>query len=350
MAELQITPKRTIGHNHPTFIIAEIGQNHQGDVKIAKKLIHLAKESGADCVKFQKTCLTEKFNKSALDRPYRGPHSWGATYGEHKQFLEFTKEQFRELQSFAAEIGILFTASAMDSQSLRFLASLNVPFIKIGSGDSNNLLLIQEAAAMNVPLVISTGMQDLGGVRATYECVAQYHKKFALLHCVSAYPTPLQEINLNVIKLYETEFPDVVIGYSGHELGIEASVAAVAVGAKIIERHVTLDKTQKGSDHQCSLEPQELKLLIEKIRELDITLGKPVKAFQASERPCYAKLGKSLVAATTLRKGDILQHENIKIKVAEPKGIDASLLKDVIGKHVKGVINEDESILQENLE
>ncbi|XP_044259170.1 sialic acid synthase [Tribolium madens] len=350
MAEIQIAPKYTIGNNRPTFIIAEIGQNHQGDVNTAKKLIRLAKESGADCVKFQKTCLTEKFNKTALTRPYPGANSWGPTYGEHKKFLEFSNEQFRELQSFANEIDILFTASAMDLQSLRFLASLKVPFIKIGSGDSNNLLLIKEAAATKIPLVISTGMQEMQGVRATYECVTQYHKNFALLHCVSAYPTPLEDINLEVINLYKKEFPDIVIGYSGHELGIDVSVAAVALGAKIIERHITLDKRQKGSDHQCSLEPQELKLLIKKIRELEIALGKPVKVFQPSEHPCYNKLGKSLVASRALRNGDILQLENIKIKVAEPKGIDASLLKDVLGKRVKGDINEDGTILEEYLE
>lgn len=123
----------------------------------------------------------------------------------------------------------------MDSQSLQFLVSINVPFIKIGSGDSNNLMLIREAAQTNIPLVISTGMQNVEGVRAIYECVSQFHKNFALLHCVSAYPTPLEEVNLNVINLYKKEFPDVIIGYSGHELGTDASVAAVALGAKVFK-------------------------------------------------------------------------------------------------------------------
>lgn len=133
---------------------------------------------------------------------------------------------------------ILFTASAMDSNSLQFLKSLKVPFIKIGSGDSNNFILIKEAAATNIPLIISTGMQDLKGVRKMYETVAEFHKKFALLHCVSAYPTPLADVNLNVINLYKEEFPDIVVGYSGHELGIDVTLAAVALGAKVKTQNV----------------------------------------------------------------------------------------------------------------
>lgn len=156
-----------IGDGEKCFIIAEIGQNHQGNLDIAKRLIEAAKLSGADCVKFQKTCLSEKYNKSFLAKLYNSEHSWGKTYGEHKEHLEFTEEQFLELQAYAKQVGILFTASAMDSTSLKFLIRLNVPFVKIGSGDAKNIFLIKEAAASRKPLIISTGKHPITNLQAT---------------------------------------------------------------------------------------------------------------------------------------------------------------------------------------
>lgn len=161
MSEITITRSKVIGGNHPSFIIAEIGQNHQGSVETAKKLILAAKKCGADCVKFQKTCLQEKFNKTALMKRYDSANSWGKTYGEHKAFLEFTQSQFLHLKEFCEEIGVVFAATPMDLVSLEVLCDMNVPFIKIGSGDANNLLLLEAAAEKRVPLIISTGFSML---------------------------------------------------------------------------------------------------------------------------------------------------------------------------------------------
>lgn len=158
MSEIKITETKRIGSNHPVFIIAEIGQNHQGNIETAKKLIVAAKKFGADCVKFQKTCLHEKFNKTALMKPYNSFNSWGKTYGEHKRFLEFTETQFVDLKQFCDEIGIIFAATPMDLVSLNVLHEMNLPFIKIGSGDANNLLLLEAAAEKHIPLIISTGL------------------------------------------------------------------------------------------------------------------------------------------------------------------------------------------------
>nr|XP_023013223.1 sialic acid synthase [Leptinotarsa decemlineata] len=332
-----------------TFIIAEIGQNHQGDINIAKQLIKAAKEFGADCAKFQKTNLQEKFNIAALKRPYPSIHSFGKTYGEHKARLEFTENNFKDLQNYAREIGILFTASAMDSKSLSFLVELDVPFIKIGSGDANNFSLIEKAAETNIPLIISTGMQSFATVKEIYHIVSKYHKNFALLHCISAYPAPLEDINLNVINLFKSEFPDITIGYSGHELGTHISTAAVALGCKIIERHLTVDKKQKGSDHACSLEPEELQELVSNIRTLEIAMGKPTKAMRFSEKLCYEKLGKSLVYAKPLKEGYKLGFNDLITKVAEPKGIDGSEIRKIVGKILAKDVLEDESVLKEHL-
>lgn len=217
-----------------TFIVAEIGQNHQGDLHIAKEMIKSAKKAGADCVKFQKSCLKEKFTANALARSYQSVNSWAETYGKHKEFLEFNVEQYRDLQSFANDVGILFTASAMDAQSLDDLYDLNVPVIKIGSGDANNFPLIECAAEHSTPLIISTGMQTEDTVRRIVATMNSNGKSnFCLMHCVSAYPTPPNDVRLRTMNLFQKWFPNVCVGYSGHEQGVLISCAAVLLGAKV---------------------------------------------------------------------------------------------------------------------
>lgn len=338
-----------IGENKPCFIIAEVGQNHQGDINIAKQLIRAAKEAGANCVKFQKTCLEEKFNALALKRPYTSQHSWGKTYGDHKSFLEFSVQHFKELQKYAKEIGIMFSASAMDCASIDVLEDMDVPFLKIGSGDANNFLLLEYAASKQRPLIISTGMQSLETVREIYWLMKKMKAKFSLLHCVSSYPPPFEQINLRVLNLYQSEFPDIQIGYSGHELGTTVSIAAVAMGAKILERHITLDTSWKGNDHKCSLTPEAFKRLVNKIRLLETALGEPCKTRQPCENACYQKLGKTVVASGILKSGTVLSTDHIKIKVAEPKGWAAEEMGEILGRKLKRDIQADESIAADDL-
>ncbi|XP_066995263.2 sialic acid synthase isoform X2 [Anabrus simplex] len=316
--DLQIAPGKVIGDAHPCFIIAEIGQNHQGDINIAKQLIRCAKESGADCVKFQKTCLTEKFNYKALQRPYSGPNSWGSTYGEHKAHLEFSDSQFYELQRYATEeVGIVFTASAMDLVSMELLLKMNVPFLKIGSGDAANFPMLEYAAATGKPLVISTGMQNLQNVQSIYQAVKEYAARFCFMHCVSSYPTPAEHVNLKVINLYK----------------------------QLLERHITLDKSWKGTDHICSLTPGEFQELVNQVRLVEVALGEPVKQLQPSEHECYMKLGKTIVAARKMHVGMRLGPNDLKVKVADPKGCPADIIKNLIGMILTRNLEEDESIL-----
>lgn len=218
-----------------TFVIAEIGQNHQGDLNTAKEMISTAKSIGADCVKFQKSCLSEKFTANALNRPYNSENSWGRTYGEHKSHLEFTVEQYRILQEYATQLDIIFTASAMDIQSLHELQNdLNVPVIKIGSGDANNIPLLTKAALHPTPLVISTGMQTEGMVDRIVEIMRSSGKtNYCLMHCVSSYPTEANDVGLGMLDFYLKKFPGICVGYSGHEQGIAISIAAVLLGAKV---------------------------------------------------------------------------------------------------------------------
>lgn len=220
--------------NGRVFVIAEIGQNHQGDVNVAKELILCAKESGADCVKFQKSCLPEKFTSAALNRPYNSVNAWGKTYGSHKEYLEFSVDQYRQLQSYANALEIIFTASAMDGKSLDDLYGLNVPVIKIGSGDANNVRLIETTAQNSIPLIVSTGMQDEASVRRIVSIMQEQHKRnVCLMHCVSAYPTQPQDVNLRLLEIYRKWFPDLCLGYSGHEQGVAISGAAVLLGAQV---------------------------------------------------------------------------------------------------------------------
>ncbi|KAH8382172.1 hypothetical protein KR009_002116 [Drosophila setifemur] len=350
------------------YIIAEIGQNHQGCLETAKKMILEAKLAGCHCVKFQKSDLPAKFTRSALDREYVSEHAWGKTYGEHKEFLEFSREQYLELQAYSSEINVDFTASAMDECSLDFLVDLKVPFIKIGSGDANNFLLLKKAAGLEIPLVISTGMQTMDTVERIVRTMEDAGKQdYALMHCVSSYPTSPGDCNLQLITMFKRRFPNVAIGYSGHELGVAITQAAVLLGARIVERHFTLDTNQKGSDHRCSLEPNELRTLSQSIKNYNLREGPMsavdiiktlnggqeveealrdvhLKEILPCELPCRNKLGKSIVAACSLSKGHILQLSDLAIKVSQPSGVTAEKYLDLVGKKLTDNVCEDEPI------
>lgn len=372
-----------IGENHPCFFIAEIGQNHQGEIKIAKEMILKAKEIGADCVKFQKSDLQEKFTATALERDYFSENSWGKTYGEHKEFLEFSIEQYKELQKFSNEIGILFTASAMDMVSFNQLIDLKVPFIKIGSGDANNIPLIKKSSNQEIPLIISTGMQSLKTVEKISSIMNSTNKTFVLMHCISSYPTKPEETNLRLIEFYRNKFPKTIIGYSGHEEGILISQAAVLLGAKVIERHFTLNKSLKGSDHKSSLLPEEYQKLIKNIRMIEKNISdliprteecliKLLRNFNIFNSPedlrqiqyalkeeverklmscevdCFNKLGKCLVYSKSNLIGHVLTEKDVCVKVCEPKGIPGEDFDFVIGKILRKDVMADEPVLTED--
>ncbi|CAD6991226.1 sialic acid synthase isoform X2 [Ceratitis capitata] len=334
-------------------------------------MIFEAKRIGCDCVKFQKSHLTSKFTKSALDRPYTSENSFGGTYGDHKEYLEFNEEEFGDLQLYATQLGIDFTASAMDEDSLNFLYTLNVPFIKIGSGDANNALLLRKAAKMDIPLVVSTGMQTSETIKKIVEIMHNNNKtNYALMHCVSSYPTEPEDCSLKIITLLKDLYPNVIIGYSGHEKGIEITKAAVLLGARIIERHFTLDSNQKGSDHKCSLEPEEFEHLIKEVKSKKLstmnteqilnTLGRTkalemalkdvnIREILPSEMQCKMKLGKSIVAARNLKAGVSLTSRDICIKVSEPNGISAEYFDSVLGKSLLCDVNNDSPLMYQNI-
>jgi len=331
-------PQKTV--NYLWRDIAEGGINHQGDPNIAKQLIDLAAECGADCVKFQKRTISRILTREGLDKPYTGPNSFGDTYGEHKKVLELTEEAFIELKRYTEEKGMLFTASGWDEESVDFLDSIDVPFFKMASADLTNFPLLIHTAQKGRPMFISTGMSDMETVRRAVALVREYNDQIVLLQCTSTYPAKLEDLNLNVITTYIEEFPDCVIGYSGHENGIAMSLCSVVLGAKVVERHFTLDRTMKGGDHAASLEKDGLFKLIRDIQSFYKAKGSFEKKMIESEIPVFQKLSKSVVSAIPIPKGTVITREMVTTK-GPGTGISPMKLDELIGKRTTRDIPED---------
>ena len=340
---------RIIGSHHPTLIIAEIGINHQGDLDIAKQLIQKAAECGADVVKFQKRKISRILTREGLDMVYINPNSFGKTYGEHKKALEFSEADYVDLRQTADRCGVLFTASGWDEESIDFLMALNIPFFKMASADLTNFPLLKHTALKGKPMLISTGMADLSTVRQAFEYIRDINDRIALLQCTSTYPTPFDELNLNVITTYLREFPNAVIGYSGHELGIAIPPVAVALGARIIERHFTLDRTMKGNDHAASLEPQGFAKMVRDIRHVEKALGSGEKIIQDSEKAVFVKLGKSIVTVCPIPAGSTITREMLTTK-GPGTGISPIRMDEVVGKKNSVELAADVVITEEDIQ
>jgi len=302
-----------VGKGEQCFIVAEIGLNHNGDVNLARKLVNQAKECGASAVKFQKRSIARILTKEALDAPYNSWYAYGKTYGEHRQALELSDAEFVELKRYADSIGIIFFASAWDVGSADFLETLEVPLYKIASADLSNLPLIEHIARMGKPLFLSTGMADLKEVSEAVEIVSKYNTSLVLLHCVSTYPSDFEEINLRVMETLKKEF-NCLVGYSGHEKGIAVSEVAASLGACVVERHFTLDRSMKGPDHAASLEPPGFFRLVRDIRALERAMGSTTKCVQEGEMAIRAKLAKSVATTVDIPKGTTIIREMLTIK------------------------------------
>ena len=348
MTELQLGNKN-VGDGHSTFIIAEIGINHQGDVSIAKNLFQKAKECGADAVKLQKRSISRILTKSGLEMAYDNRNSFGKTYGEHKIALELSEADYHELNTYCKKMDIIFCASGWDEESIDFLDEMGIPFFKMASADLTNFPLLVHTAKKNKPMILSTGMADMKMVQAAYSQVNQINNKIAILQCTSTYPSAFSEVHLNVLQTFMKEFPDAVIGYSGHEQGIAIPPAAVALGAKIIERHFTLDRTMKGGDHAASLEPQGFAKMVRDIRHIEEAMGSTEKKIQESEAPVFRKLAKSIVSAVDINSGDSITADMLTTK-GPGTGISPMRLNDLIGKISKIDIPEDQEIMEEDIQ
>ena len=340
---------RTVGYGEPVFTIAEIGSTHCGSLETAKKLIYAAKEANVDCVKFQKRDIESLLTKKEKERKYDSIHSMAPTYGKHREIMEFSEEQYIELQNLANKLDLFFTASGWDKISIDFLDNINVPFFKIASADLTNLPLLEHIAKKKKPVFLSTGMGTLLDVIVACDIIKKYENRIVILQCTSSYPAPYSEINLNVLKSLKINFPNDILGYSGHEIGNFIPYAAVALGAKVIEKHVTLDKNFIGSDHKTALTPDELKELIINIKNTELSLGSCIKEVQLSEIPCIEKLCKSVTSCVNIKKGETITENMITTK-SPCTGIHSNLFYDTIGNIAINDIDIDTTITYNDIE
>ncbi|OHA18439.1 MAG: hypothetical protein A2664_00650 [Candidatus Taylorbacteria bacterium RIFCSPHIGHO2_01_FULL_46_22b] len=338
--------QREITDAGPVFVIAEVGLNHNGDMQVAKKLVDVAVAAGADAVKFQMRHLDSLYVESAHTNIH------GEDIGT--QYLlslikksELTQDQFIEIAQYAKQKGILFLCTPWDKQSADFLEKLHVPAFKVASADLINFELLEHLAKKQKPLIISTGMSTMDEIKKTVQFLKKHQAEFALLHCNSTYPAPIKNLNLNMIpelkKLYGG-----IVGYSGHELELATTVATVPLGARIIERHITLDRSLEGPDHAASLEPDDFATLVRDIRRTEEALGTGKKFITSGEYINRKNLGKSLVAERVIRKGETITQDMVTAK-SPAKGLSPQLFFDLIGRRTTQDMKKDDYFTEEDL-
>ena len=330
-----------------TLIIAEAGVNHNGDIAKAKALIDKGAEAGVDYVKFQ----TFKAEKLVTKQAQRASYQDKNTQNNDSQYemlkkLELSQALHQELMDYCNQKGVKFLSTGFDSESLVFLAQLGVTIAKIPSGEITNLPYLRQVASLFPEVILSTGMATIGEIKDAVKVLTDNgvsKDKITILHCNTEYPTPMEDVNLKAMLHIQREL-GLPIGYSDHTLGIEVPIAAVALGATVIEKHFTLDKTLPGPDHKASLEPNELKAMISAIRNIEKAIGgSGLKEVSKSEEKNKPIARKSIVAATNIKKGDIFTPENLTVK-RPGTGISPMQWDEVIGKEAKRDFQEDELI------
>lgn len=330
-----------------TLIIAEAGVNHNGDIKLAKQLIDAASEAGVDYVKFQ-TFKSEKLvSKNAEKASYQKENTEDASESQLKmlQKLELSEADHFELIEYCKSKNIKFLSTAFDLESIDFLNKLNIDLFKIPSGELTNYPYLEKIGSLGKRIIISTGMatiDEIGQAMAVLIKNGTLRHQITVLHCNTEYPTPMHDVNLHAMQTIADTY-SVPIGYSDHTLGIEVPIAAVAMGATVIEKHFTLDKTLPGPDHKASLEPDELKAMVKAIRNIEDALGDEEKQPTPSELKNKVVARKSIVASTTIKKGDILTKDNITTK-RPGNGISAMEWPNIIGTTAKKDYLEDDLI------
>ena len=326
------------------YIIAEAGVNHNGSIDLAKKLVDKAKEAGANCIKFQTFISDNLVSKNANKADYQKQQ----TDTEESQYemlrnLELSFEDFTELNKYCKTNGIEFVSTAFDLDSVDFLNQLDMPFWKIPSGEITNLPYLIKIANTHKPIVMSTGMSTIEEIEDAIGVLKNNGvSEIILLHCTTEYPAPYNEVNLKAMETLKKRF-NVNVGYSDHTKGIEIPIAAVAMGATVIEKHFTLDRNMKGPDHKSSLEPNELKAMVDAIRKVENAIGDGEKKPSKSEIKNIAIARKSIIAKVDIKKGDILTEDNITVK-RPGNGINPMKWFEVIGKAAKRDFVEDELI------
>ena len=331
------------------FVIAELGHNHQGNLETCLQMIRAAAFSGASAVKLQKRSNRDLFTKEAFDAPYNSENAYGPTYGLHREALEFGEAEYKECILEAKRNNITFFSTAFDFQSVDFLMNLGVPAIKIASGDLKSTPLLKYVATLGVPLVVSTGGADISDVDRAVELLSNAGAQFSVLQCTAGYPPKYEELNLRVISTYRERYPDTVIGYSGHDSGIAMSLVAYVLGARVIEKHFTLNRAMKGTDHAFSLEPGGMRKLVRDLERAQISLGDGVKRTYESEATPIRKMGKMIVAAKDVSPGAIAESRMFEFR-SPADGMQPYRVEELIGMKFTKQVSAGDTIKEEDFE
>ena len=337
-----------------TYVIGEIGQNHNGSESIAIEMINRFKINpydetfnkklkGLDAIKFTKRDLTEELTNSAMNKPYDNPNSFGKTYGEHRAYLEFDDQTHYRLYKYVKEIGLDYVITLTSLKCSSIFKLFKPDKLKVASRDLTNLPLLEMLAETKIPIIISTGMSGKGELDQAISIINKFHNDISILHCVSQYPTEYKNVNLLTIKYLEKNYKEYVIGYSDHTIGISTAVSAAAMGAKVIEKHITLDRTMKGTDQAGSLEPLGLIKMVRDIRNLEASFGEE-KIFMCDDvKQAKTKLARSIATNKNLKLGHVITEEDIHL-LSPGDGFKWSEKNEIIGKALINYIDKNEII------
>ncbi len=339
----------TINDNSLPFFISEVGSNHQGDTEYCKELITASKVAGASAVKLQKRENSTFYSKKLFEEPYNNPNSFAPTYGEHREYLDLKTDQWKEVIDHAHSNEILLFSTAFDIPSADFLEELNMPMYKIPSGGLKNIPLIKHVASFNKPVIISTGGGTIEDVKRVVEATNKFSKNIVLLQCTAGYPVAWKDLNLRVIETYRNNFQDNVIGLSSHDNGIAMTLVAYLLGARVIEKHFTLNRGSKGTDNAFSLEPQGFQKMIRDISRAQISLGDGIKKQYESETEPMRKMATSIRAASSLDKNHTLSEQDLVFR-APNDGLDPYEIDKLLGRTLNKPLVEDDLILFEDLD
>jgi len=340
---------RVITRDGPAYVIAEIGNNHQGDLGKAKALIHEAKECGVDAVKFQKRDNRRLFTRAYYEAPYDNENSYGATYGEHREFLELPKSDWFELSRYSKEEGVAFVSAAFDEASADLMADLDVDAFKFASGDLLNVPFLRYVADKSKPMFLSTGGGTLEDIDRAVNAILPRNEQLCVLHCTAAYPAEVEDLNLAVISSLRERYPELVIGLSDHHNGIAMAPVAFMLGARVFEKHFTLNHAWKGTDHAYSLMPDGMRRFVRDLHRVPLALGDGVKRPLASEERPLEKMGKKLVAARNLSAGRVLAAGDLVAKSPADEVLRPYELDDLLGRALVRALAEDEAIAAEDV-
>lgn len=342
-----------------TYIIGEIGQNHNGSVDLCKLLVDVAarpvKDSlfgndlkRMDAVKLTKRDLSQELSSTQMKSLYISPHSFGKTYGEHRAFLELNDEQHFEVYKYTKEKGLDFVETLCAIGCLSMLNLFTPDKLKVASRDLTNLPLLSALAETEIPIIVSTGMSGERELDIALETINKYHNNISILHCVSEYPTRYENVNLKTITYLKKQYPQYSIGYSDHTIGISTPIAAVAMGAEVIEKHITLDRNLKGTDQKGSLAIDGIYRMIRDVRNLNVSMGEEKMEIVNSVESARNKLERSIATNKNLKKGSVITEEDIHL-LSPGDGVKWIDKTNILGKVLVNDLSKDQIIYLKNI-